>query len=112
MQVERVGSEEALLEGLVGAVRALDPDIILGWEVQQGSLGYLVDRAALLERPLLQLLSRTPQARPLRGLAPAPVHPLSCWSRGQRPILCMHVQMLACPASRWGRHVHVRWKCV
>ena len=45
----------------MGAVRALDPDILLGWEVQQGSLGYLVDRAALLELPLLRAASRTPE---------------------------------------------------
>ena len=59
-QVERQATEEALVDALVEAVRALDPDIILGWEVQQGSLGYLVDRAAQAERPLLQQLSRTP----------------------------------------------------
>ena len=51
-----------MLEAFVGAVRALDPDILLGWEVQQGSLGYLVDRAALLELPLLRAASRTPEA--------------------------------------------------
>ena len=60
-QMERHPTEEALMDGLVGAVGALDPDIILGWEVQQGSLGYLVDRAALSDRSLLQQLSRTPK---------------------------------------------------
>lgn len=56
-------SEEALLDALVEAVRALDPDILLGFEVQQGSLGYLSDRATTLSRPqpLLRELSRTPQ---------------------------------------------------
>ena len=48
------------MDALVEAVRALDPDIIVGWEVQQGSLGYLIDRAAQAERPLCQQLSRTP----------------------------------------------------
>ncbi|KAK9800905.1 hypothetical protein WJX73_009136 [Symbiochloris irregularis] len=62
IQVERHATEEALLDALVEAVRSLDPDIILGWEVQQGSLGYLADRAALSDRPLLQQVSRTPQA--------------------------------------------------
>lgn len=61
MQMERHETEEAMLDALVEAVRALDPDILLGWEVQQGSLGYLVDRAAVSERPLLQQLSRTPK---------------------------------------------------
>ena len=48
------------MDALVEAVRALDPDIILGWEVQQSGLGYLIDRAAQIERPLCQQLSRTP----------------------------------------------------
>ena len=63
MQMEVYGSEEALLDALVGAVRALDPDILVGFEVQQGSLGYLNDRATALVRsePLLRQLSRTPQ---------------------------------------------------
>lgn len=64
-QVTSFDSEAALLDGFVQAVRALDPDIILGFEVQQGSVGFLVDRALALERPLplLRELSRTPEAR-------------------------------------------------
>ena len=31
-QVEVLGSEDALLDALVAAVRSLDPDIIIGWE--------------------------------------------------------------------------------
>lgn len=63
--MEVVGSEEALLGAFVEAVRALDPDILVGFEVQQGSLGYLVDRASTLQltEPLLRQLSRTPQVR-------------------------------------------------
>ena len=61
MQVERFGSEADLLTGFSEAVLALDPDIIVGWEVQQGSIGYLVDRAAILEMPLLRAMSRTPE---------------------------------------------------
>ncbi|BDA47990.1 probable DNA polymerase zeta catalytic subunit [Coccomyxa sp. Obi] len=63
VQVEVHGSEEALLDAVVAAVRALDPDILVGYEVQQGSLGYLNDRATALQRsePLLRQLSRTPQ---------------------------------------------------
>ena len=66
MQMEMHDSENALLDAFVGAVRALDPDILVGFEVQQGSLGFLADRASTLERPepLLRQLSRTPQARP------------------------------------------------
>ena len=61
MQVERFGSEADLLTGFSEAVLALDPDIIVGWEVQQGSIGFLVDRAAILEIQLLRAMSRTPE---------------------------------------------------
>ena len=62
-QMEMHDSENALLDAFVEAVRALDPDILVGFEVQQGSLGFLADRATALERPdpLLRQLSRTPQ---------------------------------------------------
>eukprot|EP00967_Tisochrysis_lutea_P034881 scaffold41727_cov20-Tisochrysis_lutea.AAC.1 len=36
--------EVSLLRGVVGAVRSLDPDIIVGWDLQRESVGYLVDR--------------------------------------------------------------------
>lgn len=62
LQVEAFDSERKLIEAFVEAVRALDPDILLGWEVQQLSLGYIIDRAALLEINLLRELSRTPEA--------------------------------------------------
>lgn len=61
-QVEGYASERELLDAFVVAVRALDPDVLLGWEVQQGSLGYLADRAQLLELPLLKAISRAPEA--------------------------------------------------
>ena len=57
-------SEKALLEAVVEAVQGLDPDIILGFEVQKGSLGYLADRAATMELGLLKLASRTPEVHP------------------------------------------------
>ncbi|KAK9829480.1 hypothetical protein WJX72_006119 [[Myrmecia] bisecta] len=40
---------------------ALDPDIVLGFEVQKGSLGYLADRAATMDKPLLRQISRLPE---------------------------------------------------
>ena len=61
MQVDVFKSEKALLEGVVDAVQGLDPDIVLGFEVQKGSLGYLADRAATMEMGLLKLVSRTPE---------------------------------------------------
>lgn len=61
LQVEVFQSEKALLEAFVEATQSLDPDIILGFEVQKGSLGYLADRAATMELALLKLVSRTPE---------------------------------------------------
>ena len=61
LQVEVVKSEKELFGLFADAVLSLDPDIILGWEVQQGSLGYLVDRSALEDIPLLRNISRTPE---------------------------------------------------
>ena len=60
-QVEVFQSEKALLEAFIEATQSLDPDIILGFEVQKGSLGYLADRAATMELALLKLVSRTPE---------------------------------------------------
>ena len=61
VQVEVFKSEQALLEAFVEATQSLDPDIVLGFEVQKGSLGYLADRAATMEMALLKLVSRTPE---------------------------------------------------
>lgn len=61
-QVEGFSEEREMLESFAAAVKSLDPDMLVGWEVQQGSIGYLADRAELLEIPLLKLISRTPEA--------------------------------------------------
>ena len=37
-----------------------DPDIIMGWDIQGGSLGFLVERASHLGIGLLNNISRTP----------------------------------------------------
>lgn len=66
-QMEAFASEQELMEAFITAVIALDPDIMLGWEIQQQSLGYIVDRAALLEIPLLRRVSRTPEVQPIKG---------------------------------------------
>ncbi len=66
--MEVFGSEQELLAAFTQAVLSLDPDVVLGWEIQQSSLGYLVDRAALLEIPLLRAISRTPEVLlPVQG---------------------------------------------
>ena len=54
--------EPSLLAAFAAAVSSLDPDIIVGWDVQRGSLGYLAERAAALalEPQLLRAAGRTP----------------------------------------------------
>lgn len=53
-------TETELFEAFVELVQRWDPDVVLGYEIQQLSLGYLLDRAKRLEIPLAQRLSRTP----------------------------------------------------
>ena len=45
-QVEVYRDERTMLEQFAEAVVSLDPDIVLGWEMQRASLGYLKDRWA------------------------------------------------------------------
>lgn len=82
LQVELFQSEKALLEAFVEATQSLDPDIILGFEVQKGSLGYLADRAATMELALLKLVSRTPEV-----VCPY-VHLSSTW---QAPVIDINI---------------------
>jgi DNA polymerase zeta len=39
-------TEEALLRAWAARVRRIDPDVLVGYEIQRASWGYLVDRAA------------------------------------------------------------------
>ena len=64
-------SEYDMVLGFGLAVRRLDPDILVGYEVQRASLGLLFERALRMPRPegaaelsLAQLLSRTPARAP------------------------------------------------
>jgi DNA polymerase family B, exonuclease domain len=63
--VERkiVVHERALFRALITLIREIDPDIIVGYEIQRASLGYLIERGRELkpEIDLLQSLSRVPQ---------------------------------------------------
>ncbi|XP_062186460.1 DNA polymerase zeta catalytic subunit isoform X2 [Phragmites australis] len=52
--------ENDLLNNLISAVCSIDPDILVGWEIQLGSLGFLAERAAHLGIGLLKRISRTP----------------------------------------------------
>ncbi|GER55202.1 DNA polymerase [Striga asiatica] len=52
--------EQELLKHFIKIVHATDPDVLMGWDVQSGSLGFLAERAAFLGVGLLNSISRTP----------------------------------------------------
>uniref|UniRef100_H2S107 DNA polymerase zeta catalytic subunit n=1 Tax=Takifugu rubripes TaxID=31033 RepID=H2S107_TAKRU len=60
LQVTYVTNEKELFQELVTIMRRFDPDILVGYEVQMRSWGYLVQRAAVLGVGLCQQLSRVP----------------------------------------------------
>ncbi|XP_028253994.1 DNA polymerase zeta catalytic subunit isoform X2 [Parambassis ranga] len=60
LQVTYVTEEKMLFQELITVMRRFDPDILLGYEVQMHSWGYLLQRAAALGVDLCQQLSRVP----------------------------------------------------
>ncbi|XP_070705223.1 DNA polymerase zeta catalytic subunit [Pempheris klunzingeri] len=60
LQVTYATDEKLLFQELVTIMRRFDPDILLGYEVQMRSWGYLLQRAAALGVDLCQQLSRVP----------------------------------------------------
>ncbi|KAM9840374.1 DNA polymerase zeta catalytic subunit [Aulostomus maculatus] len=60
LQVTYATDEKMLFQELVTVIRRFDPDILLGYEVQMHSWGYLLQRAAVLRVDLCQQLSRVP----------------------------------------------------
>lgn len=67
--VQYFPSESALLSGFVSLVQRVDPDVLMGWEMQKSALGYLVERAQYLSRrpALLEELSRCLPPPPVDG---------------------------------------------
>jgi DNA polymerase elongation subunit (family B) len=60
-QLEWCESEVDMLEGVVKAVQALDPDMIVAFDLMRGSVGYMEERAQALDAPLfLRRLGRCP----------------------------------------------------
>ncbi|KAE8602678.1 hypothetical protein XENTR_v10014081 [Xenopus tropicalis] len=59
-EVTYAADEKQLFEMLLSLVRRFDPDILLGYEVQMHSWGYLLQRASALNVDLCQQLSRVP----------------------------------------------------
>jgi len=70
--VQYFPTELSLLSGFASLVQRVDPDVLMGWEMQKGALGYVVERSQTLGRQpsMLEELSRvlpppTPAAAPL-----------------------------------------------
>ncbi|XP_070781827.1 DNA polymerase zeta catalytic subunit [Enoplosus armatus] len=60
LQVTYATDEKVLFQELITIMRRVDPDILVGYEVQMRSWGYLLQRAAALGVDLCQQLSRVP----------------------------------------------------
>ena len=58
-----VHTEEALFVRLEQLVREHDPDVLVGFEVQRSSFGYVLDRAQHIGFPFDRSLSRCPMFR-------------------------------------------------
>ncbi|KAD5317907.1 hypothetical protein E3N88_17853 [Mikania micrantha] len=56
--------EKQLFNEFMKIIYNYDPDIVMGWDIQGGSLGFLAERAAFLGIGLLSKISRTP-AQPI-----------------------------------------------
>ncbi|XP_066555014.1 DNA polymerase zeta catalytic subunit [Amia ocellicauda] len=60
LQVTYTADEKELFQEVIDIMRRFDPDILLGYEVQMRSWGYLLQRASALGTDLCQQLSRVP----------------------------------------------------
>lgn len=60
LQVTYARDEKELFEEISNIIRKYDPDILIGYEVQMHSWGYLLQRASTLGVDLCQQLSRVP----------------------------------------------------
>ncbi|XP_076872790.1 DNA polymerase zeta catalytic subunit [Brachyhypopomus gauderio] len=60
LQVSYVTEEKELFEDVCNIMKKYDPDILVGYEVQMRSWGYLLQRAGALDVDLCQQLSRVP----------------------------------------------------
>uniref|UniRef100_A0A673FL04 DNA polymerase zeta catalytic subunit n=1 Tax=Sinocyclocheilus rhinocerous TaxID=307959 RepID=A0A673FL04_9TELE len=67
--VTYVSDEKELFEEVTNILRKYDPDILVGYEVQMHSWGYLLQRASTLGVDLCQQLSRVPDAKENRFMA-------------------------------------------
>ena len=58
-----VNNEEALLNALVNLVMRIDPEILIGWELETLSWGYVFLRASNLGMNLSKRISRIPETQ-------------------------------------------------
>lgn len=61
-KVKSFSEEKCLIDEFMRIIHYFDPDILIGWEIQGGSLGFLAERAVLLGVRLLKTISRIPPA--------------------------------------------------
>ncbi|KAH9328748.1 hypothetical protein KI387_000856, partial [Taxus chinensis] len=59
-EIFAVKDEKTLFYLFIQLVRLYDPDILMGWEIQGSSIGFLAERAAYIGIGLLKKISRTP----------------------------------------------------
>ncbi|KAM6185186.1 DNA polymerase zeta catalytic subunit [Rhynchocyon petersi] len=60
LDVTYAADEKALFQEIADIIKRYDPDILLGYEIQMHSWGYLLQRAAALSVDLCQMISRVP----------------------------------------------------
>ncbi|KAB1275691.1 DNA polymerase zeta catalytic subunit [Camelus dromedarius] len=60
LEVTYAADEKALFQEVADIIKRYDPDILLGYEIQMHSWGYLLQRAAALSVDLCQMISRVP----------------------------------------------------
>lgn len=60
LEVTYAADEKALFQEVTNIMKRYDPDILLGYEIQMHSWGYLLQRAAALSVDLCQMISRVP----------------------------------------------------
>jgi DNA polymerase elongation subunit (family B) len=97
VQLQFYASELALLQGFSAVVQALDPDVLVGWDMQQGSLGYLADRGLQLGFNVLRSASRTPEVRGAGWRGVRSVHGASDLETTLTATVCA----VCCPAAAW-----------
>uniref|UniRef100_A0A8C0MAV5 DNA polymerase zeta catalytic subunit n=1 Tax=Canis lupus familiaris TaxID=9615 RepID=A0A8C0MAV5_CANLF len=70
LEVTYAPDEKALFQEIADIIKRYDPDILLGYEIQMHSWGYLLQRAAALSVDLGQMISRVPDDKIENRFAP------------------------------------------